>query len=238
VVAACRLVAERYGGKRLLKAYEAFDAINAALFGGRLPYPLIVWGLTPHGGCQGYLSVPAQDGLPPTIFLHQSLLGGSERPDPWGTPPAWLGWRYAYDVLIHECTHIHINYVLGGRGAGTSSHDCEAWVDECNRLAPLVGLPAIRAGRTKVVRVAVEGPLTKRGKQPTKPKRVCLGDVPMDALANFPGGVRVALGLADAYYRQAGDGLLLPIRCNATDGSGSSLPYDYALDDDDDSEVA
>ncbi len=55
-------------------------------------------------------------------------------------------------------------YRLGGRQTGTSSHDCDQWIAEVNRIAPLIGLPSHAArnlptrvrqsdGRTKVQRV-------------------------------------------------------------------------------------
>lgn len=200
LAAANRLVAATYDGDAGRLAYDAFDFINAAYFGDRLPCPRIVWALTPHAHCLGMASA----GERATIVLHPSLLGGSEREDPWRIPPAWLGWRRAFDTLVHECIHVYIDAVLGDRGNGTSSHECEAWVAEVNRLAPLLGLPGVRAARSVVKRVPVDGPLTKRGTPPTKVQRVCAGTVPFADVARFPYGVRAALGLADAYYRRDG----------------------------------
>lgn len=40
--------------------------------------------------------------------------------------PAWLGWRYALDTLLHECMHVSVAYRLGG-STGPTSHNCDAW---------------------------------------------------------------------------------------------------------------
>ena len=107
---ACRIIAAHYHGKRGTWIYEAFDWVNASLFAGELPYPLIVLGLTAHGGCLGWTASSASK--PPTIMLHPSIWGGAEKEDPWGIRPDILGARYALDVLIHESLHISVRYPL------------------------------------------------------------------------------------------------------------------------------
>ena len=99
------------------------------------------------------------------MVLHPAVLSPAAEA-PWSTPAAWMGWRYAYDLLLHECMHVHIDYVLGERGKGTSSHDCEAWVAEVARLAPLLGLPAFTPGLSRTKRVPVPGETTKTGRPP------------------------------------------------------------------------
>lgn len=180
------------------RTYDEFDRINGAYFGGRLPTPLIVWALTPWGGCQG--STESDRSRPPLIVLHPALLGTGPKDNPWKVPRAWLGWRFAVDVLLHECIHVHINYVLGERGKGTSSHDCEAWIAEVTRLAPLLGLPPIAPGLSRTKRVPVPGETTKTGKPLTRVVRVTEGNLPRSVVAGFPDAARRHFGLAESYY--------------------------------------
>jgi hypothetical protein len=140
-----RQIARRYFGARGAFAYAAFDHINATYFDGALPLPLIQWALTPHGRCLGQTHVVDR---PPVITLHPSLLGGTESVTPWGISPAHLGPTFAFDVLIHECVHVAVCYLLGGR-AGRSSHDNPLWAAECSRIAPLLGIPHFVAGRAR-----------------------------------------------------------------------------------------
>jgi hypothetical protein len=65
--------------------YALFAAIHAQYFADALPWPLILWGLTPHGHCLAFTR--AGQATPPMILLHPSLLGGTEKDDPWGRPP-------------------------------------------------------------------------------------------------------------------------------------------------------
>jgi hypothetical protein len=197
---ALKLVAKHFMRDRGRFAYEAFEFINAKYFGNALPYPLIVWALTAHGGCLGLTYV--HSGEQPVILLHPSTLQGTEKSDPWGIDPRMLGWCFAFDVLVHECIHVHIGWREGGWTNFRSSHNNPLWVAHVNRLAPLLGLPAIRAAMTKVRRVAVEGKLGPRGKPPTKVQRGTDGDIPFGAVKTFPRGVRVHLGLTDFYLKQ------------------------------------
>jgi hypothetical protein len=189
ISAMVRRVAAHYNGPRGTWVYDAFDYINAAYFSGQLPTPLIVWTITPYGKCIGQTRVweiqerAADD--PPTITLHPTLLR--------------RGPRYAFDTLLHECMHVHILCNLGGE-TGETSHNCDEWIAEVNRLAPLIGIPGVQAGRIKVKRVPVEGAEpNERGKRPTAVARVAEGNMPLIALASFPHGVRQHLGLMDYY---------------------------------------
>ncbi len=194
LAAACRLIARHYEGAKGVWAYEAFDFINADFFGGVLPTPLIRWALTPHGRCLGYTRVAAA----PEIALHPSLLGGTEKPNPWGVDPAELGVAYAFDTLLHECIHVENQCVQGGwHGTGATSHNNPLWIGEVNRLAPLLGLAGVRAGASVVRRPEMEGEQTKRG----KPARTTDGTVPFGTVAKFPQGVRRHLGLVGVYLR-------------------------------------
>ena len=198
LAAACRLIALHHDGAKGVWAYEAFDFINAAYFGGVLPTPLIRWALTPHGRCLGYTRVAAA----PEIALHPSLLGGTEKPNPWGVSPAELGVAYAFDTLLHECIHVQNHWVQGGwHGTGATAHNNPLWVGEVNRLVPLLGFAGVRAGTSGTKRVPVAGKPTTRGKPPTKVIRDTAGTVPFGAVAAFPSGVRRHLGLVGIYLR-------------------------------------
>jgi hypothetical protein len=191
---ACKRIARHYDGPRGDFAYECFEHINATLFGGALPWPLIRWALTAHGGCLGFTH--ASQG-PPVIQLHPSLLGGTEKPDPWNISPDFLGVCYAYDVLLHECMHVQVNYVLGGwRGKGQTSHNNPLWIAEVNRLGPLLGLPAFVAAPSKTKRVPIEGQTTKTGKPATRVVRTCEGTIPWCAVTTFPHAARLHFGQA------------------------------------------
>ena len=50
---ATRLIAQTYYGDRGTRAYDTFEAINSVYFSGELPWPQIIWALTPHGHCLG-----------------------------------------------------------------------------------------------------------------------------------------------------------------------------------------
>ena len=205
---ACRRVAQHYEGNIGTWAYDAFDYINATFFDGKLPFPLIVWGLTAHGRCLGFTSIrwEPEDGSrqPPIIMLHPSTLGGSTMEDPWGIPRDILGVAYAFDVLIHECMHVSVDFLLGGYDPEKhTSHNNPHWIAEVNRLAPLLDMHGVHAACSKTKRVPTDGPPTKRGKQPTKVIRTTEGNVPFEAVARFPYGVRNHLGLLDYYRRDA-----------------------------------
>jgi hypothetical protein len=73
-----------------------------------LPWPHIIWALTPYGSCLGY----SYRAGPPVIVLHPSLLGGTEKANPWQVPAGWLGWRFAADVLLHEAMHLSVIHRL------------------------------------------------------------------------------------------------------------------------------
>jgi hypothetical protein len=197
---ACLLVARHYHGEQGVWPYTLYTRINERFFNGELPWPHISWALTAHGACLGYA---ATTGRPPVIVLHPSVLGGTERENPWGYPAGWLGGCFAFDLLLHEAVHVSVEHRLGGwRDKGNTSHNNEVWVAEVNRLAPLLGLQGVEAGVSKLKRVPIEGvPRTKRGKQPTRVERVTEGNVPFAAVAGFPRGLRIHLGMADAFYR-------------------------------------
>jgi hypothetical protein len=196
----CLIVAEQVYGRKGTWAYEAFTFINDAYFAGRIPWPHILWGLTAHGGCVAWASTARDKSRPPIITLHPSLLRGRERENPWEIPPDWLGASLAFDTLLHECIHVHIDYNLGGHD-GRSSHDCKRWVRQVNRLAPLLGFKGVRFGGTKLKRVPIPGaPLTPRGKRPTKVVRINLGNVPFRVAAGFPKSLRCHLGQAHEHY--------------------------------------
>lgn len=150
--AAYRLIAGHLYGELGEFAYAAFDYINEAYFGGAVPQTLILWDLVEHGRALGWCRSP-EDGAP-IIKLHPSLVR-PKTDNPWNIPTEHHGYCLAFDVLIHEMMHAHVNYNLGGDygtdtclngpTAGRSlwtCHNCPNWINECNRIAAMLGLPA------------------------------------------------------------------------------------------------
>jgi hypothetical protein len=152
VHAAYRLIADHLYGRLGRFAYAAWDHVNAAYFGGGLPETLILWDLTDYGHALGWCRSSAEG--PPIIKLHPNLVFSPRRPSArrqkvrWHIPVAWFGYCFALDVLLHECVHAHVNYNLGGwerldgpQRSKWSCHNNPLWVDECNRIAGLLGFP-------------------------------------------------------------------------------------------------
>jgi len=198
----CFTVAEHCYGPKGIWAYETFAFINATYFADRLPWPHIIWGLTAHGACIAWASTAQDRFRPPIINLHPSLLGGTEKENPWGIPDKHLGQAFVFDTLLHECIHVHIGHNLGGQ-LGSTSHNCPRWVRQVNRLAPLLGFDGVKAGISKTVRVPdPSAPLTKRGKVATKVVRGTTGNIPFAMVSGFPHSLRCYLGTANSYYSQ------------------------------------
>jgi hypothetical protein len=204
---ACLQVTRHYYDQRGQLAYQLFELINASYFDNELPWPLIIWALTAHGKCLGYTMVRSDA---PIVTLHPSIMGGTEKDDPWGIPPAWLNIRYAFDVLVHELMHVSVACRLGGwRGHGDSSHNNTVWVEEVNRLAPLLGFSGIKAGVSYTKRQKIEGSTKSRVVRTTD------GSVPFDpAVTRFPSGLREHLEQADAYYRHGTLPVQMAQACN------------------------
>ena len=197
---ACRIVALQIYGRKGVWAYEAFDFINRHYFADRLPPAFIQWSLTPHGRCLGFTGIYTEEGHSPIITLHPALIKPTESLNPWGYDRAWLGPSLAFDVLLHECMHVHIECNLGGQ-KGRSSHDCKRWVRQVNRIAPPLGFDDVRAGGTRCVRVPdPRGERTPRGKLPTRVVRKSMGNIPMHVVATFPHSLREARGEADRHF--------------------------------------
>jgi len=196
----CLVVAAHCYGPKGTWAYHVYDFINANYFANRLPCPHIVWGLTLHGGCVAWASTVSDKSRPPIITLHPSLLGGSEKEDPWHIPPNFLGAALAFDTILHECIHIHITHNLGGQD-GPTSHNCRRWIRQVNRIAPLLGFKGIHVGMSKTMRVPVEPPqYTARNKRVTRVVRRCVGSVPFRVGSGFPQAARMYLGQGSQFY--------------------------------------
>jgi hypothetical protein len=215
------LVADYYHPRYGRWAYAAFAAVNAAFFDGRLPQPLIQWAITPYGACLGRTGHRGH-GDRAIITLHPSIVRPvaswlrDDREPAWGLDPDWFGPLYALDVLIHEAIHV-AQFSLYGDGGwkwrpGRSSHNCESWIAEVNRLAPLWGMEGVEAGLQVPRRVPIPGEFTKRGKPKTKVVKVDLGNVPLSAHGRAPSGLREHFRTADAYYRGSTPtaGIVLP----------------------------
>ncbi len=213
IEAACKLLARHYYGKRGVLAYESFDHINSTFFGGQLPTPNIQWLLTPYGHCLGLTGIKESLSVPPSVVLHTALLGDGAANNPWGIDQRCLGVRYAYEVLLHECIHISVHYLLGGY-TGPTSHNSPEWIDEVNRIAPMIGLGDVVVAMSKSKRVPVDGEYSKTGKPATTVQRVTGGNVPFKAVATFPHGVRDFLHDMSIYEENA-----LPFVCSVHDNN-------------------
>jgi hypothetical protein len=208
IVEALDLIADYYSPRFGRWAYRAFDAINATFFDGALPRPLIQWAIMPHGHCLGLTRM--QDH--PIVTLHPSIMEPAGA-NPWGLDSRWLGPAYAFDLLLHESIHVAQGTLHREMKRGQSSHNCESWILEVNRLAPMLGMNGIEAGLNRTKRVPVPGQFTKTGKPVTVVERVDEGNVPLGYHSRFPYGVREFFGIAEAYY------------------TGSRLPCGIELDD-------
>jgi hypothetical protein len=192
---AVRLIAKNYYGDDGLWLCQTFDAINRKLFGGALPQALITIEMTRWSCCLGWCWL--REGRLPHIVIHPTVFGVAESRSklPWGLSRRLMGRRFAFDVLLHECVHISIHHRLGGY-EGPSSHNNEQWINEVNRLCPLIGLRGIEAGRQVPKRVL------NNEKTGTVVKKVDEGNLPFSAVASFPHGIRIHQGSATRFYRR------------------------------------
>jgi len=138
LLAVVRQVAEYYYGALGVFYYDAFEHINRMHFGGDLPVPLLQIAMTPYGKCVGYTLSKSQ--RQPIVRMHPSLVRKQT-----------VSLVYGYDVLLHECCHVAVDYLIGA-GKGDTSHNCEGWIELVNNLSPALGLPDVNAQRTKAVR--------------------------------------------------------------------------------------
>lgn len=166
-----KAAAETFFGELGAWAYDEWQRLNELYFEGQNEVGPIIWGLTPHGKNLGHYRASRNE-----IVLHPSLVSPSSE-QPWRIQN--LGKRYASDVLLHEMMHQRIHQ-LSLATAGYSSHNCQAWCDEVNRIAGLMGLD-VRARVVKQRRVD--------GKVKWMPEDGCLT---RDQLAGFPHRVRSA----------------------------------------------
>jgi len=191
---AVRIVAKTYYGENGLWLCQTFDAINHKLFDGSLPQPLITIEMTKWSRCLGWCQL--SEDLPPRVIIHPTLfgLGESNSQPPWGLKNAWMGKRLVFDVLLHECIHLSVRYRLGGY-QGPTSHNNEQWISEVNRISPLIGIKGIEAGRQIPKRVKINGESVV--------KKVDVGNVPFNAVAAFPYGVRIHQKNAAQFYQRS-----------------------------------
>jgi hypothetical protein len=186
--AAYRLAAEHLYRDLGRFAYAGWDFINPTYFDGRLPETLILWDIIEYGHLWGWCRSPS-DG-PPIIKLHPSLVKPADpREPPWDIPLAHLGYPFAFDVLLHECIHASVNYLLGGweklldRRSYWSSHNNPLWVAEVNRIAPMLGYRGDAFTMNLPARVQT-GETTKTGKPVTRTVRQQAGNAP--CFEHFP----------------------------------------------------
>jgi hypothetical protein len=182
---AYRTIADHVYGRLGRFAYAAFDYLNATFFQGKLPETLLLWDLTDHGHFLGWCRSSAEG--PPIIKLHPALVAPAARPpdEPvWHMPLSWFGWCLAYDVLLHECVHASVDYLLGGweyllgQRSYWSCHNNPVWVAEVNRIAPLLGYTGDAFTMKLPRRVSVPGSVGPRGKPLTRSVRAQHGNAP------------------------------------------------------------
>ena len=160
---------EAFFGELGAWSYEEWHRLNDLYFEGQNKVGPIVWGLTPHGAKLGHYRLSRNE-----IVLHPSLVSPSDG-SAWGIQH--LGKRYASDVLLHEMMHQRIHQ-LSLPTKGYSSHNCQAWCDEVNRISGLMGLDV----EARVVRQR-----RIKGKVQWAPEEGCLS---REELAGFPHSVR------------------------------------------------
>jgi len=156
-------------------------------FSGELPETLLLWDLTEHGHNLGWCRSSEQG--PPIIKIHPATVSPAEwrylfNSGPWSIPMSHVGLCFAYDVLLHECTHACVEYLRGGwrdsphcRSYWTS-HNNPAWIAELNRLAPALGYRGDPFTLKRPRRVAVPGQFTRSGKPVTRTQLCQDGNAP------------------------------------------------------------
>lgn len=152
-------------------AYDTFEELNETFFDCRLSLPLIQWGLTEWGDTYGYYMTEHQK-----IILHTSLMKKGAKAWTLTDPLTGrkesnelLGARFASHVLLHELMH-HANYLDYGLEymKHRKCHNCQPWVDEINRIAPLLGLN-VKAHVCKQRRIREPGQTKGAGKPTMAP---------------------------------------------------------------------
>lgn len=115
-----RFATELYGdfGTEL---YKVFDKLNAKFFDNKLAERALLCGITPYGRTVGLYS-----SLNKSIMVHISYFSDFK-----GVTETRLK-----DVLLHEMMHAN----LDDMGATEKDSHGAKWADECNRVAPILGL--------------------------------------------------------------------------------------------------
>ena len=140
-------------GSRGEWSYDMWAAINRRFWDDQLTPGPIHWGLT--AGCVfGWFLGHGHSGQ---ITIHEALTGNdfddwvmagrSQTRSSWNLPPAAFGIGTALGTLLHESMHQahyqrRLEYGLDRMG-NREPHHCQTWVDECARIAPMVGLPTL-----------------------------------------------------------------------------------------------
>jgi len=193
LLAIMRQVAQHYYGALGTFYYDAFEHVNREHFGGDLPVPLLQVAMTPYGRCLGY-TLP-REAKQPVIRMHSNLIMR-------GVPGELVA---AYEVLLHECCHVAVHYIVGA-GKGSTSHTCEGWLELVNRLSPELGLLGVDAQAIKAKR---------DGKRVYK---ATTGNMTQSELAGWPHSLRLKSN--PGYYDKADlpFALTLPIEQVLRDG--------------------
>ena len=113
--------------------YDAWADLNQKCFDDKLHPIGLMFGLTPHGKALAFYRPDDK-----TITLHTSLLQPRSK-SPWGLGSV-LGQTHARDVLLHEMIHQSNDQMHGTVRERMGAHNNQMWVDEVNRIAPILGL--------------------------------------------------------------------------------------------------
>lgn len=151
---ACREIVAHFEGDVAITLFEYYDAINRHFFNGNLPQAFILTALTPYGRCDGLTKHYHKQ---PIVLIHPTLKTEQER----------------FYTLVHEAIHVYVRYCLGY--TGKKSHDSIEWLEEINRIAPMLGYHGVTIGESKVVRAKGGGT-----------KRTDAGNVPYKCSWRFP----------------------------------------------------
>lgn len=131
----CRYVAKQFEGDVGTTLFDWYEAISQMFFDGSLPQAFLLTALTAYGRCIG-LTKPDLQRLP-IILIHPTLKTDKAR----------------FYTVLHEAIHVHVRYNLGVTSySSKTSHSNQAWLDEVNRIAKILGYTDVEIGFNKVTR--------------------------------------------------------------------------------------
>ena len=139
-------------------SYDSWQAINERFWDNKLTPGSILWGLT--AGCNfgsynpNNNAIVLHEALPGQDFAKQAKESGQQdwvmtnrdqELMSWGLSAKHFGIGTALGTLLHESMHqAHHQsgqgYPLNRKGDASEAHHNQLWVDECARIAPMIGI--------------------------------------------------------------------------------------------------